>query len=148
MHNYFRIGGVAADLPYGWIDKCFDFCNYFLTRVIEYQKLITQNPIFLERVEGVGVVGREEVLNWGLSRPMLRASRIQWDLRKVDNYECYEELDWEVQWQKEGDSLARYLVRIGEMMESIKIIQQALEGIPGGPYENIEIRSFDREKEA
>ncbi|RHN51272.1 putative NADH dehydrogenase (quinone) [Medicago truncatula] len=133
MHNYFRIGGVAADLPYGWIDKCFDFCNYFLTRVIEYQKLITRNPIFLERVEAVG--------------PMLRASGIQWDLRKVDNYECYEEFDWEVQWQKEGDSLARYLVRIGEMMESIKIIQQALEGIPGGPYENLEIRSFDREKE-
>ncbi|CAI8585063.1 unnamed protein product [Vicia faba] len=147
MHNFFRIGGVAADLPYGWIDKCFDFCNYFLTRVIEYQKLITRNPIFLERVEGVGFVGREEVINWGLSGPMLRASGIQWDLREVDNYECYEELDWEVQWQKEGDSLARYLVRIGEMVESIKIIQQALEGIPGGPYENFEIRCFDREKE-
>ncbi|KAK2349846.1 NADH dehydrogenase subunit [Trifolium repens] len=128
MHNYFRIGGVAADLPYGWIDKCFDFCNYFLTRVIEYQKLITRNPIFLERVEGVGVVGREEVLNWGLSGPMLRASGIQWDLRKVDNYECYDEFDWEVQWQKEGDSLARYLVRIGEMMESIKIIQPGFGG--------------------
>lgn len=67
MHNFFRIGGVADDLPYGWIDKCFYFCNYFLTRVIEYQKLITRNPIFLERVEGVGVVGREEVINWGLS---------------------------------------------------------------------------------
>nr|YP_010964350.1 NADH-plastoquinone oxidoreductase subunit 7 [Astragalus tumbatsica]WNM88929.1 NADH-plastoquinone oxidoreductase subunit 7 [Astragalus tumbatsica] len=147
MHNFFRIGGVAADLPYGWIDKCFDFCNYFLTRVVEYQNLITRNPIFLERVEGVGVVGREEVINWGLSGPMLRASGIEWDLRKVDNYECYEEFDWEVQWQKEGDSLARYLVRIGEMTESIKIIQQALEGIPGGPYENLEIRCFERERD-
>ncbi|EXB30986.1 NAD(P)H-quinone oxidoreductase subunit H [Morus notabilis] len=78
--------------------------------------------------------------------PMLRASGIQWDLRKVDHYECYDEFDWEVQWQKEGDSLARYLVRIGEMTESIKIIQQALEGIPGGPYENLEIRYFDRER--
>ncbi|KAL5081746.1 hypothetical protein RYX36_010167 [Vicia faba] len=75
------------------------------------------------------------------------ASRIQWDLREVDNYECYEELDWEVQWKKEGDSLARYLVQICEMVESIKIMQQALEGIPGGPYENFEIRCFDREKE-
>ncbi|KAF8734696.1 hypothetical protein HU200_014519 [Digitaria exilis] len=119
MHNFFRIGGVAADLPHGWI----------------------------ERVEGVGIVGGEEVINWGLSGPMLRASGIQWDLRKVDHYECYEEFDWEVQWQKEGDSLARYLVRIGEMVESIKIIQQALEGIPGGPYENLEIRCFDREKD-
>ncbi|QCE06697.1 NADH dehydrogenase I subunit 7 [Vigna unguiculata] len=147
MHNFFRIGGVATDLPYGWIDKCYDFCDYFLTSIAEYQKLITRNPIFLERVEGVGVVDVKEVINWGLSGPMLRASGIQWDLRKVDNYECYEEFHWEVQWQKEGDSLARYLVRIGEMIESIKIIQQALEGLPGGPYENLEIRCFDREKE-
>lgn len=146
MHNYFRIGGVAADLPYGWIDKCLDFCDYFLTGVTEYQKLITRNPIFLERVEGVGIIGRDEVINWGLSGPMLRASGIQWDLRKIDHYECYDEFDWEVQWQKEGDSLARYLVRIGEMAESIKIIQQALEGIPGGPYENLEIRYFDRKR--
>ncbi|KAL4357038.1 hypothetical protein AHAS_Ahas09G0146700 [Arachis hypogaea] len=65
----------------------------------------------------------------------------------LENYECYGEFDWDVQWQKEGDSLARYLVRIGEMVESIKIIQQALEGIPGGPYENLEIRYFDRERE-
>jgi len=70
-------------------------------------------------------IDRDEVINWGLSGPMLRASGIQWDLRKVDHYECYDELDWEVQWQKEGDTLARYLVRIGEMTESIKIIQQA-----------------------
>ncbi|CAN1201957.1 NAD(P)H-quinone oxidoreductase subunit H, chloroplastic [Linum perenne] len=130
MHNFFRIGGVAADLPHGWIDKCLDFCDYFLTRVTEYQKLITRNPIFLERVEGVGVVGAEEAINWGLSGPMLRASGVQWDLRKVDHYESYDEFDWEVPWQKEGDSLARYLVRIGEMTESITIIQQALERIP------------------
>ncbi|CAN1863845.1 NAD(P)H-quinone oxidoreductase subunit H, chloroplastic [Linum perenne] len=146
MHNFFRIGGVAADLPHGWIDKCLDFCDYFLTRVTEYQKLITRNPIFLERVEGVGVVGAEEAINWGLSGPMLRASGVQWDLRKVDHYESYDEFDWEVPWQKEGDSLARYLVRIGEMTESITIIQQALERIPGGPYENLETRHFDRER--
>ncbi|KAF8376867.1 hypothetical protein HHK36_031470 (chloroplast) [Tetracentron sinense] len=144
MHNYFRIGGVAADLPHGWIDKCLDFCDYFLTGVAEYQKLITRNPVFLERVEGVGIIGGEEAINWGLSGPMLRASGIEWDLRKIDHYECYDEFDWEVQWQKEGDSLARYLVRISEMTESIKIIQQALEGIPGGPYENLEVRRFDR----
>ncbi|KAL2333027.1 hypothetical protein Fmac_014240 [Flemingia macrophylla] len=66
----------------------------------------------------------------------------------IDNYECYEEFDWEVQWQKKGDSLARYLVRVGEIIESIKIIQQALEGTPDGSYENLEIYSFDREKES
>ncbi|KAI3932197.1 hypothetical protein MKW92_045527 [Papaver armeniacum] len=134
MHNYFRIGGVAADLPHGWIDKCLDFCDYFLTGVAEYQKLITRNPIFLERVEGVGVVGGEEAINWGLSGPMLRASGIQWDLRKVDHYECYDERGF----------ISPHLVRIGEMTESIKIIQQALEGIPGGPYENLEARRFDK----
>lgn len=123
-----------------------DFCDYSLTEIVEYQKLITRNPIFLERVEGVGIIGGEEAINWGLSGPMLRASGIQWDLHKVYHYECYNKFDWEVQWQKEGDSLARYLVRIGEMKESIKIIQQALEGIPGGPYENLEVRRFDRAK--
>nr|YP_009668280.1 NADH-plastoquinone oxidoreductase subunit 7 [Bazzania praerupta]QCW59055.1 NADH-plastoquinone oxidoreductase subunit 7 [Bazzania praerupta] len=146
MHNYFRVGGVAADLPYGWIDKCLDFCDYFLPKVTEYEKLITNNPIFLERVEGVGVTNKDEAINWGLSGPMLRASGIQWDLRKVDHYECYDESDWQTQWQSEGDSLARYLVRIGEMRESTRIIQQALKVIPGGPYENLEARRLNERK--
>nr|QYB18490.1 NADH dehydrogenase subunit 7 [Conocephalum salebrosum]QYB18578.1 NADH dehydrogenase subunit 7 [Conocephalum salebrosum] len=146
MHNYFRIGGVAVDLPYGWIDKCLDFCDYFLPKINEYEKLITNNPIFLKRVEGVGIITREEAINWGLSGPMLRASGVQWDLRKVDHYECYDELDWKIQWQKEGDSLARYLVRIGEMKESVKIIQQALKAIPGGPFENLEARRLSQGK--
>ncbi|KAG6540697.1 hypothetical protein Mapa_018031 [Marchantia paleacea] len=146
MHNYFRIGGVAVDLPYGWIDKCLDFCDYFLPKINEYERLITNNPIFLKRVEGIGTVTREEAINWGLSGPMLRASGVQWDLRKVDHYECYDELDWKIQWQKEGDSLARYLVRIGEMKESVKIIQQALKAIPGGPFENLEARRLNQGK--
>ncbi|MFS7955050.1 NAD(P)H-quinone oxidoreductase subunit H [Helianthus anomalus] len=108
-------------------DKCLDFCDYFLTGIAEYQKLITRNPIFLERVEGVGIIGGEEAINWGLSGPMLRASGIEWDLHKVDHYECYDKFDWEVQWQKRGGF--------------------ALEGIPGGPYENLEIRRFDRVKD-
>nr|YP_009522588.1 NAD(P)H-quinone oxidoreductase subunit H [Dumortiera hirsuta]AXQ02614.1 NAD(P)H-quinone oxidoreductase subunit H [Dumortiera hirsuta] len=146
MHNYFRIGGVAVDLPYGWIDKCLDFCDYFLPKINEYEKLITNNPIFLKRVKGIGIITREEAINWGLSGPMLRASGVQWDLRKVDHYECYDELDWKIQWQKEGDSLARYLVRIGEMKESVKIIQQALKAIPGGPFENLEARRLSQGK--
>ena len=140
MHNYFRIGGVAVDLPYGWIDKCLDFCDYFSPKIDEYEKLITNNPIFLRRVQGIGTIGREEAINWGLSGPMLRASGVQWDLRKVDHYECYDELDWQVEWQSSGDCFARYLVRIGEMRQSVKIIQQALKTIPGGPYENLEAR--------
>ncbi len=139
-NNYFRIGGVAVDLPYGWIDKCEDFCDYFDPTVDEYEKLITNNPIFRRRVEGVGTVTREEAINWGLSGPMLRASGVKWDLRKVDHYECYDDFDWEVQWETAGDCFARYLVRIREMRESVKIIRQALKGIPGGPYENLEAK--------
>ncbi|KAL5644003.1 hypothetical protein ACJX0J_000983, partial [Zea mays] len=111
MHNYFRIGGVAADLPYGWMDKCLDFCDYFLQGV--------------NGVEGVGFISGEEAVNWGLSGPMLRASGIQWDLRKIDPYESYNQFDWK---------------------ESIKIIQQAVEKIPGGPYENLEARRFKKAK--
>jgi NAD(P)H-quinone oxidoreductase subunit H len=137
-HNYFRVGGVAADLPYGWLDKCRDFCNYFVTKIEEYEQLMTNNPIFLRRVSGVGTITREAAINWGLSEPMLRASGVNWDLRKVDHYERYDELEWEVQWETAGDCLARYWVRIREMRESIRIIQQAIAQIPGGAYEALE----------
>ncbi|MBD2243186.1 NAD(P)H-quinone oxidoreductase subunit H [Nostoc sp. FACHB-888] len=137
-NNYFRIGGLAADLPFGWVDKCKDFCNYFAPTIDEYEKLITNNPIFRRRVEGVGVLSREEAINWGISGPMLRASGVKWDLRKVDHYECYDDFNWEVQWDTAGDCFARYVVRLGEMRESVKIVQQALNGLPGGAYENLE----------
>jgi NAD(P)H-quinone oxidoreductase subunit H len=139
-NNYFRVGGVAADLPYGWVDKCEDFCTYMFPVLDEYEKLITNNPIFRRRLEGVGTLGREEAINWGCSGPMLRASGVKWDLRKVDHYECYDDFDWDVAWATEGDSLARYTVRMQEMRESIKIIQQALKGMPGGSYENLEAK--------
>lgn len=139
-NNYFRVGGVAADLPYGWVDKCEDFCDYFLPKVDEYEKLITNNPIFRRRVEGVGTMSREDAINWGCSGPMLRASGVKWDLRKVDHYERYDELDWEVQWATEGDCFARYIVRMNEMRESVKIIRQAMAQMPGGPFENLEAK--------
>lgn len=139
-HNYFRIGGVAVDLPYGWVIKCKEFCDYFLPKVDEYEKLITNNPIFRRRVEGIGVLSREEAINWGISGPMLRASGVKWDLRKVDHYECYDDFDWEVKWDRSGDCLARYLVRMGEMRESVSIIKQAIVGLPGGAYENLEAK--------
>nr|YP_002600964.1 49 kDa subunit of NADH-plastoquinone oxidoreductase [Pyramimonas parkeae]ACJ71087.1 49 kDa subunit of NADH-plastoquinone oxidoreductase [Pyramimonas parkeae]ANA57024.1 49 kDa subunit of NADH-plastoquinone oxidoreductase [Pyramimonas parkeae] len=140
MHNYFRVGGVAADLPYGWVEKTFQFCAYFEKKVDEYEQLITRNPIFLKRVKNIGTITKEEAINWGLSGPMLRGSGIAWDLRKLDQYECYNELDWSIAYETGGDCLARYLVRITEMRESIKIIKQALQMIPGGPYENLEAR--------
>jgi NAD(P)H-quinone oxidoreductase subunit H len=142
-NNYFRIGGVAADLPYGWVDKCEDFCDYFAPKIDEYERLITNNPIFRRRIEGLGTISREEAINWGLSGPMLRGSGVSWDLRKVDSYECYDELDWDVCWESGGDCLARYLVRIREMRESVKILRQALKKLPGGPYENLEAKRLE-----
>lgn len=139
-NNYWRIGGVAADLPYGWVDKCADFCDYFLPKVDEYERLVTDNPIFRRRVEGIGTISREEAINWSLSGPMLRGSGVKWDLRKVDHYECYDDFDWNVVWATEGDAFARYRVRMQEMKESVKIIRQALKGLPGGPYENLEAK--------
>jgi NAD(P)H-quinone oxidoreductase subunit H len=132
------MGGVAADLTYGWVTKCIDFCDYFRAKVDEYEQLITNNPIFLRRLEGIGEITREEAINWGLSGPMLRGSGVDWDLRRVDHYECYDDFDWEVQTETAGDCLARYLVRVREMRESVKIVEQALKGLPGGPYENLE----------
>ncbi|MGF1495609.1 MAG: NAD(P)H-quinone oxidoreductase subunit H [Elainellaceae cyanobacterium] len=137
-NNYFRVGGVAVDLPYGWLEKCQDFCNYFAAKVDEYERLISENPIFRRRIEGIGTIDRETAINWGLSGPMLRASGVQWDLRKVDHYECYDDFDWDVQWETAGDCLARYFVRIGEMRESVKILRQAIAQIPGDAYENLE----------
>ena len=147
-HNYFRIGGVAVDLPYGLTIKCKEFCDYFLPKVDEYEKLITNNPIFRRRVEGIGVLSREEAINWGISGPMLRASGVKWDLRKVDHYECYDDFDWEVKWDKSGDCLARYVVRIGEMRESVSIIKQAIAGLPGGAYENLEAKRMAEGKKS
>ena len=140
MHNYFRVGGVATDLPYGWVEKALQFCDYFETKVDEYEQLITRNPIFLKRVKGIGTISRNEAISWGLSGPMLRGSAIAWDLRKLDQYESYSDIDWSIAYESSGDCLARYLVRITEMRESTKIIRQALQMMPGGPYENLEAR--------
>jgi NAD(P)H-quinone oxidoreductase subunit H len=139
-NNYFRVGGVAVDLPYGWVDKCADFCDYFPDRVDEYERLLSNNPIFLRRMEGLGTISRDEAINWSLSGPMLRASGVKWDLRKVDHYECYDDFDWDIVWETGGDVLARYFVRIREMRESVKIIKQALKGLPGGPFEDLEAK--------
>ena len=139
-NNYFRVGGVAADLSYGWVDKCQDFCQLMAKNIQEYERLVNDNPIFLRRTEGLGVLTRKDAINWGCSGPMLRASGVKWDLRRVDHYECYDDFDWDVQWDTAGDCLARYKVRLGEMRESLKIIQQALAALPGGPWENLEAK--------
>lgn len=139
-NNYYRIGGVAVDLPYGWVDKCRDLTQYFPSKFDEYERLITNNPIFRRRIEGIGILSREEAINWGASGPMLRASGVNWDLRKVDPDEVYDQVDWDVAWDTGGDCMARYVVRIKEMRESNKIIAQLLDLLPGGPYEELEAK--------
>jgi len=138
--NYWRIGGVAVDLPYGWVEKCRELCTYFPPKFDEYERLITNNPIFRRRIEGIGTLSREDAINWGASGPVLRASGVQWDLRKVYPDGIYDELDWEIAWDVGGDCLSRYVVRIQEMRESVKIVRQLLDRLPGGPYEELEAR--------
>jgi len=102
--------------------------------------LLTNNPIFRRRIEGLGVIGKEQAINWSLSGPMLRAAGVRWDLRKIDHYECYDDFEWDIAWEKEGDCYARYRVRIEEMRQSLKILRQACEMIPGGATENLEAK--------
>ncbi|NEP19292.1 MAG: NADPH-quinone oxidoreductase, partial [Leptolyngbya sp. SIO4C1] len=99
---------------------------------------MSNNPILRKRTEGLGVIGREDAIAHGLSGPMLRASGVQWDLRKVDHYECYDDFDWQIAWETAGDCLARYRVRMQEMRESVSIIRQACQQLPGGATEALE----------
>ena len=115
-----------------------DFCDWFGPKIDEYEKLITSNPI-CRRIEGLGMITRDEAINWSLS-DRSAGLRWPWDLRKVDHYECYDDFDWNVAWEKEGDCFARYRVRIEEINQSLKILRQACDMIPGGPTENLEAR--------
>nr|QQP00330.1 NADH dehydrogenase subunit 7 [Selaginella pallidissima]QQP00364.1 NADH dehydrogenase subunit 7 [Selaginella pallidissima] len=139
-HNHSRAGGAAVDSPHGRVDKRLDSCDYSPPRVDEHERPITRNPILSKRVEGVGIASGEEAINWGSSGPMPRASGARRDPRRVDHHECHDESDRRGVRQKEGDPLARHLVRIGEMIESVGTTQQASRFTPGGPYENLEAR--------
>ncbi len=131
-HVYFRIGGVYADLPDGWIDECSRFLDYFPPRVDEYEQLLTANPIFVARTRGVGVLTRQAAITMGASGPVARASGVAQDIRKVAPYEVYDRLEFDVPAQPEGDCFARYCVRVEEMRQSVRIIRQALRKLPGG----------------
>ena len=131
-YNYFRFGGVAYDTPSGFLDKLRDFLAYLPPKIVEYEELITGNEIFLARTKGVGVLDRETALNCGCSGPMLRGSGIRWDLRRDRPYSVYPELEFEIPCFPEGDIYARYLVRMEEMRQSVRILNQAVEMIPAG----------------
>ena len=131
--NYFRPGGVHQDMPAGLADDMMEWCNELPKFLTDLGSLLTENRIFKQRTVDIGVVTREEALDWGFTGPMLRGSGVAWDLRKSQPYDVYEELDFDIPVGKTGDCYARYLVRMAEMDESIKIMKQCLEKMPDGP---------------
>jgi NADH-quinone oxidoreductase subunit D len=124
--NYFRPGGVAIDMPDGLMDDIEQWCEDLPKFLDDLHSLLTENRIFKQRTVDVGVVTREEALDWGFSGPMLRASNVAWDLRKSQPYDSYEEFDFDVPIGKTGDCYARYLLRMEEMYQSIRIMKQAI----------------------
>ena len=132
--SWFRIGGVAMDLPDGWRDQVDDFTSIFEKRLNEYEKLVRQNPIFRRRTKGIGVLSAQQAMEWGVSGPNLRACGVEWDLRKQMPYSGYEKFWFEVPTAPDGDCFSRYMVRVEEMRQSLMIIKQAAEEMPGGRY--------------
>lgn len=130
--NYFRTGGVAKDLPKGLIDDISAFIESFPKVLDDVDNLLTENRIFKQRMVDIGVVSKNQAMDWGFSGPMLRGSGVVWDLRKSQPYEIYSELDFDIPIGKNGDCYDRYLVRMEEMRQSIKIIKQVIEKMPEG----------------
>jgi NADH-quinone oxidoreductase subunit D len=135
MTSYFRIGGLALPHPRGWEKRVKDFVDIFPSRVDEYEELLTTNRIWTGRTKGVGYISLEDMLDLGVTGPMLRAAGLKIDLRKDKPYSSYEKFDFEVPTQTANDVFARYQVRIAEMRQSARIIRQALEGMPSGSHQ-------------
>lgn len=131
-YNYFRPGGLSQDLPDGFIDKAKAYIKKQRERLPEYDDLLTGNQIFIARTRGVGVISAEDAVNWSMSGPSLRGSGVAYDVRKADPYSVYDRLDWNIATQPDGDTRARYLVRLQEIRESLDIVEQALGMLPEG----------------
>ncbi len=132
--NYFRPGGVRLDTPEGLLEDMADWTENSVPDLINnLNSLLTENRIFKQRTVGIGVVSKEEALDWGFSGPMLRGSNVAWDLRKSQPYEIYDKMDFDIPIGKTGDCYARYLVRMEEIRQSLRIMKQCLDNIPEGP---------------
>ena len=135
MTSYFRPGGLTLEPPRGWQQPVKKFLDGFPSKVDEYEDLLTNNPIFLRRTKGVGYATLEDLIDYGVTGPMLRASGLAWDIRKTEPYCGYEKFDFDVPTRTEGDVYARYQVRVEEMRQSARIARQALDGMPSGPWQ-------------
>ncbi len=132
-HTYIVPGGVRWDLPKGFKERAFEVLNYLERRIWDYYKMLFQNRTFQDRTMGVGVLSKKEAVELGVTGPSLRASGVDFDVRRDDPYEAYDKLDFDVIVEKDGDSYTRALVRFYEIAQSIRIIKQALKDIPEGP---------------
>ncbi|PKQ03005.1 MAG: NADH-quinone oxidoreductase subunit D [Alphaproteobacteria bacterium HGW-Alphaproteobacteria-12] len=134
MHaNYFRVGGVHRDLPPKLLEDIYNFCDPCAQVLDDLESLLTGNRIFKQRNVDIGVVSQQEALDWGFSGVMVRGSGMAWDLRRSQPYEVYSELDFDIPVGKNGDCYDRYLIRMEEMRQSLRIMKQCIEMMPGGP---------------
>ncbi len=131
--NYFRPGGVHQDMPAGLADDIWAFTERFPAFLDDIDELLTGNRIFKQRTVDIGIATDQQALDWGFTGPMLRASTIAWDLRKAQPYDVYGEMDFDIPVGKTGDCYARYLVRMEEIRQSLRIVRQCLESMPDGP---------------
>jgi NADH-quinone oxidoreductase subunit D len=134
MTSYFRIGGLAQDIPEGFESKVREVLNIFPEKINEYEKLLTKNRIWLNRTVGVGKISAQDAIDYGLSGPILRGCGVKWDIRKSNPYSGYERFEFDIPTGKNGDVYDRYLVRVAEIRQSLRIIRQALDGIPEGDF--------------
>jgi NADH-quinone oxidoreductase subunit D len=133
MCNYMRFGGCRVELPSGWLEQTKKVVEAFPRFLDEYERLLTGNEIFMARAQGVGVLKKELAINAGVTGPMLRASGVNYDIRKVDKYGIYDRFEFRIPLGEHGDVYDRYMIRMLEMRESLKILNQALRDIPAGP---------------
>lgn len=133
-YSYLRIGGVRYDATDAFKAKCREFCKIVPGKIDEYERLLSGNRVWLKRNKGVGVVSAEDAINLGLGGPSLRGSGVDWDIRKAAPYLVYDKLDFKVPLGTDGDCFDRYMVRIEEMRQSVRIIEQCLDGMPDGPF--------------